>query len=101
MTAPLKIAVAGLGTVGAGTLKLLRANADAAARDVGNDGRGHDPAPVVKFFNPVGSASWLASELDSDGDTLFDALIDKSFGDDVVGEAHEVDDYAARIDGCE
>ena len=35
------------------------------------------------------------------GDTLFYAFIAKSFGDDVVGEAHEVDDYAARIDGGE
>ena len=30
-----------------------------------------DPCPVVKFFNPLGSATWLATELDRDGDTLF------------------------------
>lgn len=30
-----------------------------------------DPRPVVKFFNPVGAATWLATEIDEDGDTLF------------------------------
>jgi len=38
-----------------------------------------DPVPVVKFFNPVGSAIWLATELDRDGDTLF-GLADLGFG---------------------
>ena len=38
-----------------------------------------DPAPVVKFFNPLGSATWLATELDRDGDTLF-GLADLGFG---------------------
>ncbi|MDQ8757464.1 DUF2958 domain-containing protein [Sphingosinicella sp. LHD-64] len=51
----------------------LRAHADAARRP------GHDPAPVVKFFNPVGAATWLATELDADGDTLF-GLADLGFG---------------------
>lgn len=30
-----------------------------------------DHVPVVKFFNPLGAGVWLATELDSDGDTLF------------------------------
>lgn len=51
----------------------LRANADAAAT-----GR-HDPPPAVKFFNPCGAATWLATELDPDGDTLF-GLADLGFG---------------------
>jgi hypothetical protein len=38
-----------------------------------------DPAPVVKFFNPAGPATWLASELAPDGDTLF-GLADLGFG---------------------
>jgi hypothetical protein len=38
-----------------------------------------DPRPVVKFFNPVGAATWLASEIDADGDTLF-GLADLGFG---------------------
>ena len=40
---------------------------------------GHDPVPVVKFFSPVGAATWLATELDPDGDTLF-GLADLGFG---------------------
>jgi hypothetical protein len=38
-----------------------------------------DHIPVVKFFNPVGAATWLATELDTDGDTLF-GLADLGFG---------------------
>ncbi|WP_052071771.1 DUF2958 domain-containing protein [Sphingopyxis sp. MWB1] len=38
-----------------------------------------DPWPVVKFFSPVGVATWLATEIDSDGDTLF-GLADLGFG---------------------
>lgn len=30
-----------------------------------------DHVPVVKFFNAVGIGTWLATELDADGDTLF------------------------------
>src|SRR3546814_18179908 len=45
----------------------LRANGDAAA--IGTPG--HDPAPVVKLFNPVGAATWLATELAADNATMF------------------------------
>ena len=38
-----------------------------------------DPAPVVKFFNPAGAGTWLATELDEDGDTLF-GLADLGMG---------------------
>lgn len=34
---------------------------------------------IVKFFSPVGAATWLVSELDEDGDTLF-GLADLGFG---------------------
>ena len=44
-----------------------------------HDDRLHDPVPVVKFFNPVGAGTWLATELYEDGDTLF-ALADLGFG---------------------
>ena len=30
-----------------------------------------DLKPVVKFFNPAGAGTWLITELDVDGDTLF------------------------------
>lgn len=57
----------------------LRANAinhRAAQRD---DKPEPDPVPVLKLFNPVGAATWLATELDSDDDTLF-GLADLGFG---------------------
>lgn len=38
-----------------------------------------DPVPVLKLFSPVGAATWLATELDADGDTLF-GLADLGFG---------------------
>ncbi len=38
-----------------------------------------DPCPVVKLFNPAGPQTWLATELDADGDTLF-GLADLGFG---------------------
>lgn len=38
-----------------------------------------DAFPVVKFFSSVGAATWLASELYGDGDTLF-GLADLGFG---------------------
>lgn len=57
----------------------LRANA-VAHYDAMQLGRTEpDPAPVIKLFNPVGAATWLATELDADGDTLF-GLADLGFG---------------------
>lgn len=38
-----------------------------------------DPLPVLKLFNPLGAATWLATELYEDGDTLF-GLADLGFG---------------------
>ena len=38
-----------------------------------------DHVPVVKFFNPVGAGTWLISEMEPDGDTLF-GLADLGFG---------------------
>ena len=40
---------------------------------------GGDALPIVKFFNPTGAATWLATELADDGDTLF-GLADLGFG---------------------
>jgi hypothetical protein len=57
----------------------LRANADAhRAAQQGNRAE-PDVPPVVKLFNPCGAATWLATELDDDGDTLF-GLADLGFG---------------------
>jgi hypothetical protein len=35
---------------------------------------GFDHLPVVKFFNPIGIGTWLATELAEDGDRLFGRL---------------------------
>ncbi|SDA25355.1 DUF2958 domain-containing protein [Sphingomonas sp. NFR15] len=51
----------------------LRVNANRSAES------DHDPAPAVKFFNPLGAATWLATELYDDDDTLF-GLADLGFG---------------------
>lgn len=56
---------------------------DLRARLVANSTRrdlpDHDPAPLLKLFNPLGAATWLATELAGDGDTLF-GLADLGFG---------------------
>lgn len=38
-----------------------------------------DPVPLVKLFNPLSAATWLATELAEDCDTLF-GLADLGFG---------------------
>lgn len=43
-----------------------------------------DHVPVAKFFNLVGAGTWLATELDADGDTLF-GLADLGFGSPELG----------------
>ena len=64
----------------------LIANAAAHHEAMQHGLREPDPAPVVKFFNPCGAATWLFSELDSDGDTLF-GLCDLGFGSPELGSA--------------
>ncbi len=61
----------------------LRAN-DRSRRACDERGRRFDPAPVVKLFNPLGAATWLATELGEDGDTLF-GLADLGFGSPELG----------------
>lgn len=43
-----------------------------------------DHAPVVKFFDPWGSATWLITEMSHDEDTLF-GLCDLGFGTPELG----------------
>lgn len=38
-----------------------------------------DPIPVLKLFNPTGPGTWLITELDPDGDTMF-GLCDLDMG---------------------
>jgi len=56
----------------------LRANA-ISQRVHAESGAPFDPVPLVKLFNPMGAATWLATELDEDCDTLF-GLADLGFG---------------------
>lgn len=56
----------------------LRAN-DISRRACEAKGKRFDPPPVIKLFNPVGAATWLATELAEDGDALF-GLADLGFG---------------------
>lgn len=56
----------------------LRANG-LTSRILAARGARFDPMPVVKLFNPLGPARWLATELADDGDTLF-GLADLGFG---------------------
>ena len=55
-----------------------------------------DPLPVVKFFNPLGAATWLATELDRDNDTLF-GLADLGFGCPELGSFSLSEIEAVRL----
>lgn len=55
-----------------------------------------DPVPIVKFFSPVGAATWLATELDEDGDTLF-GLADLGFGSPELGSFSLVELASVRL----
>jgi hypothetical protein len=62
----------------------LRAN-DIARRAALREGRVEpDFIPVAKFFSPISAATWLATELADDGDTLF-GLADLGFGTPELG----------------
>ncbi|RHW18190.1 DUF2958 domain-containing protein [Sphingomonas gilva] len=63
----------------------LRVNAmQARAAERADPAHDHDPMPAVKFFNPLGAGTWLATELDADCDTLF-GLADLGFGSPELG----------------
>src|SRR3546814_19861956 len=55
-----------------------RANHRARCEALRRGERAPDLMPVVRFFNPLGPATWLATELDEDG-ILF-GLADLGFG---------------------
>jgi Protein of unknown function (DUF2958) len=55
-----------------------------------------DHVPVVKFFSPVGAATWLFSELDEDGDILF-GLCDLGFGCPEMGSASLAEIAAVKL----
>jgi Protein of unknown function (DUF2958) len=59
---------------------------DLRAALIANGQTNGDHVPVVKFFSPVGAATWLFSGLDADGDSLF-GLCDLGFGCPELGSA--------------
>jgi len=61
----------------------LEANSAARRAALAQGGREPDPVPVVRFFDPVGQATWLATEIDTD-DILF-GLADLGFGSPELG----------------
>jgi hypothetical protein len=65
---------------------MLLLTKDQRARLIANGKCRDDHVPVVKFFNPVGFGTWLFSELDEDGDSLF-GLCDLGFGCPEMGSA--------------
>lgn len=74
----------------------LAANAEAhrtAQRDIAAE---PDPVPLVKLFSPVGPATWLATEIDRDGDTLF-GLADLGFGCPELGYFSLAEIAAVRL----
>lgn len=55
-----------------------------------------DHVPVVKFFNPLGAAAWLISELDADGGTLF-GLADHELGCPELGSVSLAELASVRL----
>lgn len=74
----------------------LRANAIARRAAQRDDRPEPDPVPVLKLFNPLGAATWLATELDADGDTLF-GLADLGFGCPELGSFSLAELAAVRL----
>ena len=58
--------------------------------------RDQDHSPALKVFNPTGAATWLFSELDEDGDTLF-GLADLGFGTPELGYSSLSELAAVRV----
>ena len=75
---------------------MLLLTQDHRARLIANGQSRGDHAPVVKFFSPVGAATWLFSELDEDGDILF-GLCDLGFGCPEMGSASLVEIAAVTL----
>lgn len=55
-----------------------------------------DHVPVVKFFNPVGAGTWLITEMETDGDTLF-GLADLGFGCPELGSCSLAELTSVRL----
>ena len=58
--------------------------------------RPDDAKPVLKLFNPCGAGTWLFTELDEDGDTLY-GLCDPGLGTPELGYASLSEMAALRL----
>jgi hypothetical protein len=74
----------------------LRVNSIATRAAHAQGRREPDHFPVVKFFNPAGAATWLATELDPDEDTLF-GLADLGLGFPELGSFSLAELTAVRL----
>ncbi|HEV7314248.1 MULTISPECIES: DUF2958 domain-containing protein [unclassified Sphingopyxis] len=73
----------------------LAANCAARRDAIARGAREPDPKPVVRFFSPVGAATWLATEIDADG-ILF-GLADLGFGCPELGSFSAAELEAVRL----
>ncbi len=69
---------------------------DLHKRLLANGANPADHVPVVKFFNPLGAATWLISECDANRDTLF-GLADLGFGCPELGSVSLAEIVAVRL----
>lgn len=74
----------------------LAANRDWTQAAQAEGRREPDHAPVLKLFNPMGAATWLATEMAEDGDTLF-GLADLGFGCPELGYFSLAEIAAVRL----
>ncbi len=73
----------------------LRANMTARLDALERGEREPDPLPVVRLFNPIGAATWLATELDEDD--IFFGLADLGFGCPELGSFSLAELEAIRL----
>ncbi|MBU0825420.1 MAG: DUF2958 domain-containing protein [Alphaproteobacteria bacterium] len=73
----------------------LRANLTSRIDAAERAQREPDPPPVVRLFSPVGAATWLATEIDTDG--IFFGLADLGFGCPELGSFALAELEAVRL----
>lgn len=73
---------------------LLLANGEASRQNLR-----FDPYPVVKWFNPCGSATWLITELDPDTPDMAYGLVDLGMGFPEQGHVCVTELAAIRLMG--
>lgn len=66
-----------------------------------NEGKNHDPYPVVKFFNPLGRATWLFTEMLPDNQDILFGLCDLGMGFPELGYASLKEIESIRVLGDE